>query len=138
MRQYRELRIKDKKYKLIFTVRSLAEMENLLGSPLFAIIAAAAMLPPEQRINLISIKFVWAGLQAGLVDMPEKFDAYDFIDKFCNAGGNLGDLSAEVIQAIIDSGIFTVGVPGKIKRPEMKAPVKESNPSINGVNTLKN
>ena len=45
----------------------------------------------------------------------------DFVDMYCENGGNIGELAKYIVDAVVESGLFTQGTPKK------EAPMKKKN-----------
>lgn len=118
MHQSTTIRIRKAKYHLRYTVRSLEQFEQYLGTSLFSIISSTIVNGAVGVVQGATIHFVVSGLRAGILNQPKNFDVYDFIDRFCDNGGSVGELAMYIVDAIVESGLFTQGTP--IKAAPMK------------------
>lgn len=91
---------------LMFNTKALAEVERSIGRSLIFMLGQIQVNPA--MANAVNIDFTVAGLKAGLQDKPKSFNAYDFIDEYCENGA-LDDLNAYIIEAMFASGLFTQG-----------------------------
>lgn len=92
---------------LMFNTKALAAAERSIGRSLVFMLGQVMVNPAMG--NAINIDFTVACLNAGIQDKPKDFDAYDFIDAYCEQGGNLDELNAYIFEAIVASGLFTKG-----------------------------
>lgn len=107
MKKSIDIKIGDKTYSLMYNTKSLAQAERSIGRSLVFMLGQVMVNPAMG--NAINIDFTVACLNAGLQDKPKDFDAYDFIDAYCEQGGNLDELNAYIFEAIVASGLFTKG-----------------------------
>ncbi len=113
MKKSVNLKIGDKTFTLCFTIKALSELERLEGRSLILLINALVS-NPGGFMNLMTVDFLVHALNAGLVDKPKDFDAYDFIDAYCaQEDVTLDDLMEGVLKGILASGLFTMGSPEK-------------------------
>ena len=107
MKKSIDFKVGDKSYSLMFNTKALAEAERSIGRSLVFMLGQVIVNPAMG--NAINIDFTVACLNAGIQDKPKDFDAYDFIDSYCEQGGNLDELNAYIFEAIVASGLFTKG-----------------------------
>lgn len=107
MKKSIDFKVGDKSYSLMFNTKALAAAERSIGRSLVFMLGQV-MVNPSMG-NAINIDFTVACLNAGIQDKPKDFDAYDFIDSYCEQGGNLDELNAYIFEAIIASGLFIKG-----------------------------
>lgn len=107
MKKSIDFKVGDKSYSLMFNTKALAAAERSIGRSLVFMLGQV-MVNPSMG-NAINIDFTVACLKAGIQDQPKDFDAYDFIDAYCEQGGNLDELNAYIFEAIVASGLFTKG-----------------------------
>lgn len=107
MKKSIDFKIGDKSYSLMFNTKALAAAERSIGRSLVFMLGQVIVNPAMG--NAINIDFTVACLNAGIQDKPKDFDAYDFIDAYCEQGGNLDELNAYIFEAIVASGLFTKG-----------------------------
>lgn len=93
-----------KKYTLIFTIRSLANLERSIGRSILSIISGTQ----ANWMKNMTVDFTAYGLKYGLQGMPDKFDPYDVIDEIFQNGMELNELTGQVLLAIERTGLFTV------------------------------
>lgn len=113
MKEPIEIKMGEKTYELMYTVRSLEKFETYLGTSLFAVMAGTLAGNVLNLVQGATIHFIVSGLKAGILNQPKDFDVYDFVDEYCDQGGNLGELAGYITQAIEISGLFTVGTSRK-------------------------
>lgn len=106
MKKSIDFKVGEKSYSLMFNSRALAQVERSIGRSLIYMLGQIQINPAIA--NAVNIDFTAAGLKAGLQDKPKDFDAYDFIDAYCEDGA-LDDLNAYIFEAVIASGLFTKG-----------------------------
>lgn len=121
MRKPIEIKIGESQYQLLYTVRSLERFEQYLGTSLFSVISSVLVNGAVGMVQSATIHFIISGLRAGLLNQPKNFDAYDFVDMYCENGGNIGELAKYIVNAVVESGLFTQGTPKK------EAPMKKKN-----------
>lgn len=107
MKKSIDFKVGDKTYSLMFNTKALAAAERSIGRSLVFMLGQVIVNPAMG--NAINIDFTVACLNAGIQDKPKDFDAYDFIDSYCEQGGNLDELNAYIFEAIVASGLFTKG-----------------------------
>ena len=107
MKKSIDFKVGDKSYSLMFNTKALAAAERSIGRSLVFMLGQVIVNPAMG--NAINIDFTVACLNAGIQDKPKDFDAYDFIDAYCEQGGNLDELNAYIFEAIVASGLFTKG-----------------------------
>ena len=96
----------DRICRLLFTIRSLKEMEQELGFSLNLLFTPNLAL----TLRLCTIQFTQLGIKYGLQDKePEDADTYEFIQAFCDNGGTLDTLNAHILAAIDATNLFTEG-----------------------------
>ena len=96
----------DRTCRLLFTIRSLKEMEQELGFSLNLLFTPNLAL----TLRLCTIQFTQLGIKYGLQDKePEDADPYEFIQDFCDDGGTLDTLNAHILAAIDATNLFTEG-----------------------------
>lgn len=96
----------DRTCRLLFTIRSLKEMEQELGFSLNLLFTPNLAL----TLRLCTIQFTQLGIKYGLQDKePEDADTYEFIQAFCDNGGTLDTLNAHILAAIDATNLFTEG-----------------------------
>lgn len=96
----------DRICRLLFTIRSLKEMEQELGFSLNLLFTPNLAL----TLRLCTIQFTQLGIKYGLQDKePEDGDTYEFIQDFCDNGGTLDTLNAHILAAIDATNLFTEG-----------------------------
>lgn len=96
----------DRICRLLFTIRSLKEMEQELGFSLNLLFTPNLAL----TLRLCTIQFTQLGIKYGLQDKePEDADPYEFILAFCDNGGTLDTLNAHILAAIDATNLFTEG-----------------------------
>ena len=109
----------NKKYTLMFSIRSLAGMERSLGRSILYLLASGI----KGIVNQANIDFTAAGIKHGLQELGDK-DPYDWIDEFCEAGGTLDEINGHIIEAITASGLFTKGTTPEVPNPQTSADEK--------------
>lgn len=107
MKKSIDIKAGDKTYSLMYNTKALAQAERSIGRSLVFMLGQVIINPAMG--NAINIDFTVACLNAGIQDKPKDFDAYDFIDSYCEQGGNLDELNAYIFEAIVASGLFTKG-----------------------------
>lgn len=107
MKKSIDIKVGDKTYSLMYNTKALAEAERSIGRSLVFMLGQVIVNPAMG--NAINIDFTVACLNAGIQDKPKDFDAYDFIDSYCEQGGNLDEFNAYIFEAIVASGLFTKG-----------------------------
>lgn len=107
MKKSIDIKTGDKTYSLMYNTKALAQAERSIGRSLVFMLGQVIINPAMG--NAINIDFTVACLNAGIQDKPKDFDAYDFIDSYCEQGGNLDELNAYIFEAIVASGLFTKG-----------------------------
>ena len=116
MKKSAEIKVGDKTHELCYDIRSLAKLEKLIGKSITFLFAAGA-------VNLVrqsDIAFTVAALICGL-KLKNEDEAYDLIDAYCKAGNDLDHLNAAIIEAVIATGLFTMGTVEEMKAaPAMK------------------
>ena len=124
----------ERECKLLFTIRSLKEMEQELGFSLNLLFTPNVAL----TLRLCTIQFTQLGVKYGLQDKEkEDADPYDFIQSFCDNGGSLDTLNAHILAAISATNLFTEGRTATLDaiRKVLEAAQEElspSDPSQNG------
>lgn len=116
MRKSVEIKIGESRYQLLYTVRSLERFEQYLGTSLFSVISSVLVNGAVGMVQSATIHFIISGLRAGLLNQPKNFDTYDFVDMYCENGGNIGELAKYIVDAVVESGLFTQGTPKKRRR----------------------
>lgn len=96
-----------KKYSLLYTIKSLQGVERFTGRSLVLLIEQ--LLTNPAAANQVNITFTVGGIQYGLQGQNKDFDAYEWVDKFCDNGGVLNDLNSYILQGILATGLFTRG-----------------------------
>lgn len=102
------LKIKDKSYTLEFNVKKLAQLERSLGGRSLTYLLELVNANPTIYANIFTIDFVKNALEAGIVNQPDNFDGYDFIDQYCQ-NDSLSELTSQVLKAIYITGLFIKG-----------------------------
>ena len=118
----------DRNCRLLFTIRSLKEMEQELGFSLNLLFTPNVAL----TLRLCTIQFTQLGMKYGLQDKEkEDGDPYDFIQSFCDNGGSLDTLNAHILAAISATNLFTEGRTTTLDaiRKVLEAAQKELSPS---------
>ena len=118
----------ERECKLLFTIRSLKEMEQELGFSLNLLFTPNVAL----TLRLCTIQFTQLGVKYGLQDKEkEDADPYDFIQSFCDNGGSLDTLNAHILAAISATNLFTEGRTATLDaiRKVLEAAQKELSPS---------
>jgi hypothetical protein len=103
-----ELKIGKKTYSLCYTIKALAALEKLIGKSvtyMFSIGSAGL-------VKQADIAFTVAGLVTGL-NLKSEDEAYDLIEAYCEAGDDLDRMNAKIIEAILATGLFTLGTAPK-------------------------
>ena len=115
MKKTIEIKFNKKTYELCYTIKSLAMMERLINKSITYIFSSGV----DNLVKQANIDFTVAGLVAGL-NLKSQDDAYDFVDEFCQAGGNLDELNGKIIEAVIATGLFIQGTaaPSEIVVPK--------------------
>ncbi len=115
-------KIGQEKHELLFTIKSIAKMEKAYGQSitrfLQGIFGAIVTVDENGKTKVDTsyqdkigdIDFVKCGLECGLVGKTDNFDAYDFMDKYCENGGILIELFNYIVEALLDTGLFIKGV----------------------------
>lgn len=104
MKKSVEIKIKDKVYELCYDIRSLARLEKLIGKSIIYTFGSGG----AHMLRQVDIGFTVAGLIVAL-KMKSEDEAYDFIDAYCEAGGDIDRLGGSIIEAIYATGLFTMG-----------------------------
>ena len=112
MKKITTLKVGDKEYQLMFTMRALAAVEQDIGESLLFILGN-----PLNAVRKLTISVVAAGIRHGLVDGKDK-DPYDVLDEIIENGGSIDETAAVILQAWRDSGLFTKPVTESKKAPE--------------------
>ena len=100
----------DRICRLLFTIRSLKEMEQELGFSLNLLFTPNLAL----TLRLCTIQFTQLGIKYGLQDKePEDADPCEFIQAFCDDGGTLDTLNAHILAAIDATNLFPEGPAAK-------------------------
>ena len=105
MKKSVEIKIKDKVYELCYDIRSLARLEKLIGKSLIYVFGNGG----AHMLRQTDIGFTVAGLIVGL-KLKSEDEAYDLIDAYCEAGGDVDHICGIVIEAIVVTGLFTMGM----------------------------
>lgn len=115
-------KIGQEKYELLFTIKSIAKMEKAYGQSitrfLQGIFGAIVTVDENGKTKVDTsyqdkigdIDFIKCGLECGLVGKIDNFDAYEFIDEYCENGGILIELFNYIVEALLDTGLFIKGV----------------------------
>jgi len=118
MKKETKFTVADKEYTLCYSNRDLANVERSIGRSLLSVI----MVPTAETIRSMSIDVIVAGVLYGVKELNGE-DPYDFIDRFCEAGGTLDALGGLILNAWIETGLFTSGktvMPEEEKTPSKK------------------
>ena len=121
MKKTIKIKIDKTEYELCYTIRSLAMFERLIGKSLTSLFSGS----PQTLVQKANIDFTVAGLISGL-SLKDEDAAYDLIDKYCAAGGDLDELNGAILAAVIETGLFTRG---KTQQPKEKAAKKTAKPA---------
>lgn len=105
MKKTTEIKFNKKTYELCYTIKSLAMMERLINKSITYIFSSGV----QNLVRQANIDFTVAGLVAGL-NLNSQDEAYDFVDSYCQAGGNLDELNGKIIEAVVATGLFTQGM----------------------------
>lgn len=108
------LHVKDRDYTLEFTVKTLAQLERSLGGRSLTFMLELVNTNPVYASNF-NIDFVKNALECGIKEKDKGFDGYDFIDAYCEKG-DLSDLTAKVMEALLITGLFTKGTPASVQK----------------------
>ncbi|WP_302296998.1 hypothetical protein [Mitsuokella multacida] len=118
-----------KKYTLMFSIRSLDNLERSIGRSILSIIAGTQ----TNWMQNMTIAFTAYGLKYGLQNMPDKFDPYDVIDEIFQAGMDMNELTGYVLLAIKNTGLFTIRMTAPAEKTDKtKTQEKELKASANG------
>lgn len=98
------VKIDGKDKELCYTIKSLAMLEKLIGKSITYLFSAGSAALVRQA----DISFTVAGLITGL-NLKNEDESYDLIESYCKAGGDLDQLNAKIIEAIVATGLFTPG-----------------------------
>lgn len=115
----------EKEYSLMFNTKALAEMERLNHGRSIMLIMGS-MLRNSAAAWPLNLDFTLAGLKAGLQNMPQDTDYYDFIDRYCENSGSIDDLNGYILKSIVASGLFYTGGPeGRGRDAALSGPVSQ-------------
>lgn len=106
-----------KQYTFLFTNRSLAMMERSIGRSILSIMSSGQL----EIMQAMTISTIAAGIKHGLQELGDK-DAYDVIDEICDAGGSIDVIAANLISALLATGLFTRGTAPEIKADKVAKP----------------
>ena len=116
MKKTIKIKIDKTEYELCYTIRSLAMFERLIGKSLTSLFSGS----PQTLVQKANIDFTVAGLISGL-SLKDEDAAYDLIDSYCKAGGDLDELNGAILAAVIETGLFTPGrIPKTVEKPAKK------------------
>lgn len=124
MKKATTFKIGEKEYSMVFDCRSLASMERSLGRSILSIFANT----PSGMLQSIGIDVLVSAIRYGIKDIGEE-DPYDFLQRYCDEGGDVDTFGGIVTQAFLDTGLFTKGkAPQGTENPK----AEKSVPSKNG------
>lgn len=115
MKKTVEIKIGAKTYELCYDIRSLARLEKLLGKSIIYTFGSGG----THMLRQMDIGFTVAGLIVAL-KMKSEDEAYNFIDAYCEAGGDIDHLGGSIVEAIYATGLFTMGTAKSETVPTVK------------------
>ena len=116
MKKATTFKIGEKEYSMVFDCRSLASMERSIGRSILSIFANT----PGNLVKSVGIDVLVSAIQYGIKDLGDE-DPYDFLQRFCDEGGNIDLFTGLVLDAFLSTGLFTTGkAPAEAKKPPAK------------------
>lgn len=111
MKKSVEIKIGDKTHELCYNIRTLDKYERLLGKSITFLFAVGT----TSLVRQTDIRFTVSGMITGL-HLKDEDAAYDLIDLYCEAGGSLDQLNAKIIEAVLATGLFTMGTAKELEK----------------------
>ena len=105
-----------KEYSIAFTNRDLAKMERSIGRSLLSMFGGTG----NHLVEAMTIDVMASAVVCGVKDLGKE-DPYDFIQRYCDEGGDIDSFGGIVLDALLATGLFTRG---KAARKVEKAPDK--------------
>lgn len=112
MKKATDFKIGDTTYSMSFDIRSLASMERSLGRSIFSIFAGTL----KDVLAGMEIDVLAAAVKHGVANLRDE-DPYDFIQRYCDEGGDYDTFAGLVLTALTNTGLFTKGKAAKLKAP---------------------
>jgi hypothetical protein len=99
MKKSTKITIDKKEYEICFNIRSLARLEEEIGTSLLGFFRGGV-------IDSANISFAVAGLKHGITNITTDDEAYDLIEEYC-VYEDIDSLNGAIIGAILGTGFFT-------------------------------
>ncbi|SEJ60295.1 hypothetical protein SAMN05660742_111128 [Propionispira arboris] len=100
MKKTVQIKIDGKEKTIYFDIRRLAKLEQDIGTSILGVFRGGVV----QKAN---INFTVAGLRNGLTENISVDEAFDTIEACCNAGSDIDEINSKLIEAILETGLFT-------------------------------